>query len=524
MQTLHPLSNIALSFSGGGYRAAAYNLGVLSYLHNLQFNNEPLLKRVAFISTISGGTITGVKYALCLAQKKAFDEFFFEMYEFLANDFIMDAAFKSLHNTGDWQDKTKTKNLINAFSEIYQKKLYNNDNFGFLIDHATPAGIEFMFNATDIENAKPFRFQTRGTIGNYDYYIIPELARKLRLGDIAAASSCFPGGFEPLIFPNDFFDMSSDDEIKNVIPNKINIMDGGIVDNQGFESIWLAEDRKTKGEGYFIGTYIICDVARKSEKNIESPQKSNRLLYYFGKLSLNGYYNLMILILVLSISSILFFSAKWILVVSSILLTISTIILISFSYITSWACQKLKETLNQKAPKFLNDFTIINKISLNQLYNLIAVRVSSVLKLNQTVFLARMRKLHYSSTYEDINWSFRTISSQIYDLPKIENELSSNLKEHVNNANKMDTTLWFSDSEQKDNRMLNDLIICGQATICQKLRTHLEKRLSDTKNPIEEAIIPDIKFVVEQLRVDFIKFNDNPSWLLDKYPHKLPPQ
>ena len=40
--------------------------------------------------------------------------------------------------------------------------------------------------------------------------------KKIKLGDILAASSCFPGGFEPIMYPNDF--VPSLDILGNVIP------------------------------------------------------------------------------------------------------------------------------------------------------------------------------------------------------------------------------------------------------------------------------------------------------------------
>ena len=52
-----PFSSIGLCFSGGGYRAAAFSLGVLSYMNRTQYNGVPLLEKVEALSTVSGGTI-----------------------------------------------------------------------------------------------------------------------------------------------------------------------------------------------------------------------------------------------------------------------------------------------------------------------------------------------------------------------------------------------------------------------------------------------------------------------------------
>src|SRR5207237_1307314 len=64
-------SPIGIGMSGGGYRAAGYNLGLLSYLHRLD-----LLKQVTMLSTVSGGTFTGVKYVLSVTDNVPFADFF----------------------------------------------------------------------------------------------------------------------------------------------------------------------------------------------------------------------------------------------------------------------------------------------------------------------------------------------------------------------------------------------------------------------------------------------------------------
>lgn len=51
------LGAIGMSMSGGGYRAAAFHLGTLDYLHHCGL--EPALRQ---ISTVSGGTFVGASY------------------------------------------------------------------------------------------------------------------------------------------------------------------------------------------------------------------------------------------------------------------------------------------------------------------------------------------------------------------------------------------------------------------------------------------------------------------------------
>jgi predicted acylesterase/phospholipase RssA len=56
---------IAICFSGGGYRTAAFHLGVLAYLNHIQ-----LLPLMEILSTVSGGTLAGLAYARSLKKKR----------------------------------------------------------------------------------------------------------------------------------------------------------------------------------------------------------------------------------------------------------------------------------------------------------------------------------------------------------------------------------------------------------------------------------------------------------------------
>jgi len=57
--------NIALTLSGGGYRAAAFHTGVLSYLdHAKDTDGKSLLEYVSVLSTVSGGGLS-LAYDTC---------------------------------------------------------------------------------------------------------------------------------------------------------------------------------------------------------------------------------------------------------------------------------------------------------------------------------------------------------------------------------------------------------------------------------------------------------------------------
>ena len=89
--------NIGISFSGGGYRAATFHLGTLSFLNSITVgNSHTLLDCISVMSTVSGGTITGLKYMLALAQKQDIDAMVRELFDFLYKEDLIEDAFANI--------------------------------------------------------------------------------------------------------------------------------------------------------------------------------------------------------------------------------------------------------------------------------------------------------------------------------------------------------------------------------------------------------------------------------------------
>lgn len=245
---------IALTFSGGGYRAATFHLGALSYLHSVKVGEFTLLDHVVALSTISGGTITGLRYMLGLSRGESVTDIFKELYTFLTD---VELATVAMNNLASY-DKGQCASLIRTMADIYNKELFKGAVLGDLMDQLDDIHIcHFAANATDFTNGLAFRFQVTektgarqeqatgyGLIGNNKIRIPREVARHIRLSEVLACSSCFPSGFEPLVFPKDFV-LGDSEEVKKFIAKTepFGIMDGGIVDNQGIEPILLAEQR-----------------------------------------------------------------------------------------------------------------------------------------------------------------------------------------------------------------------------------------------------------------------------------------
>ena len=59
-----PLQQIALCMSGGGFRAASFSLGVLSYFKRIKYHDSPLLDFIRFTTSTSGGSITNAAFSI----------------------------------------------------------------------------------------------------------------------------------------------------------------------------------------------------------------------------------------------------------------------------------------------------------------------------------------------------------------------------------------------------------------------------------------------------------------------------
>src|ERR1044072_9623130 len=109
-----PFDEIALALSGGGYRAAAFHLGTLDMLHRLD-----LLKTVHVLSTVSGGTLTGLKYALSSTEGTPFEQFYDSFYSFLGDTNVIGQGLAGLQPPDDSPFSGQMPSLIRSAAEVY---------------------------------------------------------------------------------------------------------------------------------------------------------------------------------------------------------------------------------------------------------------------------------------------------------------------------------------------------------------------------------------------------------------------
>lgn len=537
---------IGLAFSGGGFRAAGYCLGTLSYLDKLKTGERSLLDQVIALSTVSGGTITGARYVHGICRGESVKEIYQSIYAFMQRTDLVSLALDRLHSDPNWKDG-RVRSLINAFADIYDQELFKGGKFGELMTDSLHLKT-FSFNATEFSNAAQFRFQwsepvsipdfkepPRGIIGNYFIRIPEEAAHEIRLADALAASSCFPGGFEPINFPTDFCYPGSEkltELSKNMQP--VGLMDGGIVDNQGITPLLLADQGMSGKVDYCdensraLDLLIISDVASPFMKSFVASEPMTRgMLWRLSPLQLLSLNTLMLLASGLG----LFYSLQKAMPVwaalSAALLTITLVIYLISSWLLSIPRKvEVPESFTKPLRKLLD-------IRLGVYAGMIKNRVRSLIKLSGEVFLKHVRSLNYATVYKDKSWKNRRIMTAIYEVAKVPDAASTfkeaddgsapllpsnEMLQTAQAAWSMGTTLWFTEDELKKKNMLNCLIATGQFTLCWNLLGYIARLRKDRSNTtsVHEAVLN----LEETLIKDWENFMKDPFWLCNAYQSK----
>jgi NTE family protein len=254
---------IALSFSGGGTRAAAFSHGVLSEMDGTQVKARggatSLLDRVDFVSGVSGGSITAAYYGL--KRRAALADF--------REKFLLRDAEESLSTGITPTNLTRALaggvNDSRAFPRWLDENLFGGATFGQFRADRRP---RIWINASDIYNRTTFVFgQTAFSAMCSDLNSYP-------IADAVAASAAVPVVFAPVVIQTyagnckhplpDWIERARRDNaaspmlksFANAITRYhdgsmpyIKLLDGGLVDNFGLSGFTIARLSSTTPYG-----------------------------------------------------------------------------------------------------------------------------------------------------------------------------------------------------------------------------------------------------------------------------------
>lgn len=526
--------NIGMAFSGGGYRAATYDLGTLSFLHSIRLDDgRTLLECVKVLTSVSGGTIPALKYMLACAKGQPIDEMIRELFDFLCNGDLITPALQSIRAEKSNRDASSIKMM----ADVYDQCLFGGATMGDLIKNLDHMPVkDYTALATDFDNSLPFRFRITGgeylsgekmrygAFGNGNNSIGKTVVPYIKLSEAMACSSCFPSGFEPMMFPDDF-EVSQHPEIAATITKRFGIMDGGIVDNQGIDPITRAEERlagkrtdKSRTDKA-LDLVIISDVADDEVKDCYAPCEQ-LLPNWMGRLTIARLRNYGLISEV--VAMVLFIVALvagngFGLGVMTVILAIVTVLNVAGALMKNKAFGAIEKTFIGNRARFISHLKFASAEAM--LMN----RAKSLITLTSEVFLNRLRKMNYSTLFRDSAWQNRVITSNIHEMWDqqrgqdeqhiIELTPSDAIKQNNVLAASMGTTLWFT-PQDKAAGMPQAILASGQYHMCRRLLSYIyfiEKGVANTTEG--HSLLIACK---PQLQQAWQRFQRDPLWMVPK--------
>ena len=182
---------LALAFSGGGTRAAAFAYGVLEELRDTKLpgdESRSLLDEVDVISSVSGGSVTAAAYGL-------YGDQVFEVLEpaFLKQNVQRNLAFQTL-NPLRWPALwSATYGRSELAADYYDRILFQGATFETLRTNNSPF---LVINGTDITSGSRFDFT------QHSFDLICSDASSYPIASAVAASSAVPGALTPITLKN----------------------------------------------------------------------------------------------------------------------------------------------------------------------------------------------------------------------------------------------------------------------------------------------------------------------------------
>lgn len=625
---------IALSISGGGYRATSYSLGALSYLNHVKLPNKEttLLSQVSAISSVSGGSITSLSYANSLKKGDDFKTFFKDLHDFMLHKNVLDKGIENFVNDSE------TNSLIKGMAKAYDELLFdsNNDNNKTLQDLIPEKNnanhLEFLcINATDFNTGNDFKFIVKDEkiklrSGNNFYVFNEGYEAKINLGLPLAASSCFPGGFEPIdldatelfkqkveflkvkyadvilkknttlnsplltnqvekstgIFKIDPSvgvinissvktdvedsdienDYNEDDveviEMNQSVYNKLSLMDGGIVDNQGIDAIIQYDQSITNNNKFHknnkdkvdpIDLVMAIDVASPSITPYATSNKKN--IPVLGDMKLiNLYY------FIIFVNTLILISNIYAVYLKHTPLTIIFTVLNTVLLMTTFMMYKTKCIIRDAAEKShvgIGKVKRMNDLTPNSVLQLLTNRYNSLSLLVTTVFMKYLRKKNLEELNQHLILKDKHIVNSIFHLKhetkadqhvkmkifhleqlyKDSNDIDkiNRIKDICYVASTMGTSLWIPETD-KGICEFQSTIVAGQITTCinfinyydylknldERLANVLDSKKSNNelsaRHKIIEKQIKIMEPINEIAKKDMEAFLEDPYFLL----------
>ncbi|HEX2187971.1 MAG TPA: patatin-like phospholipase family protein [Longimicrobiaceae bacterium] len=476
-----PLGPIGLALSGGGYRAAGFHLGVLRMLERVG-----LLGDVVALSTVSGGTLFGAAWVKSLLDGEDFARFERGFSAFLRGTNVIARALDGLVSTRP-HGHPSAPSLIRSAAAVYAEPAFLGERrLGEVLDSPALQLDEVIFNSTEFHTGVDFRFRRsanpRAVVGNGNFPVPRAVAAQVRLADVAAASSCFPGAFEPFVFPQQFAwpDALPLPEVERALRDAarkpgawdggLPLMDGGVYDNQGLGSLLLAYRGAAEPP-----VLLVCDTSPPAGDLYTEPAPGRR-----GLLTLRGARWLAWLVFLAAVASAVAVGVSAAddprrlglhgLLVYGVPLLFALGVAGGMVWLRSVARQ-VRGILRTEV-QLRDAWKDLERLTVREAVHMVQLRVGSLLALTSSIFMKRIRGLVYGAAYADDTFRGRLAPVLIYSLT-LDSSLydrhpwlrpGPGLRRLAERASAVPTALWLTDDAE-----LDLLAAAGEATACSEL-------------------------------------------------------
>jgi NTE family protein len=222
---------IGLALSGGGFRAAAFHLGVFKKL-----NEFGLLQKIDVFSCVSGGSIAGGHLLTNWESQNALED----LQEYLKTKSIAVSSF-----IGGILDPFESR--LEKLADSYDDHIFKKKQLKDLRN-----GPRIYFNATNLATGNLFFFVAGGDLPEEmgEHELGTEDAPNFQISRAVAASSAFPPVFPPLRINPDIYPPGNSVQY-------VTLTDGGVYDNMGVNPLLL--------ERYNLDYIIISDAGKPFE-------------------------------------------------------------------------------------------------------------------------------------------------------------------------------------------------------------------------------------------------------------------
>lgn len=473
-----------------------------------------------------------------------------EIRDHMIGERLLAEAIRTLNDRAIWSEyPTKTRNLINAFSIVYDRLIFKGARVSvFSSEHQEHQIPRYCFNCTELNHGMSFRFDLSGDarwtkeVGNWYQHFGPDRKEELdalRVADIVAASSCFPGGFEPMVFPRDFEDGVEtrlrqaliDQDRRPLAEDKqpFCILDGGAVDNQGLYALRIETERRKRREQEPFDLLVSCDVSSFYVGRVVPADDKKA---WRGGFSLKTWFWLSLLLVasIVSCAILTLREGQWLLFG---LVSVPALVLLYAAHkvarlIWGGGAGGSWRTMFEKYGS-----STLSGLSLGTVRYLFKARLDSVWLLLNDAFMTQIRRQQYGDIYDGEDGT-PVISCMVYELASkntetLDRRMNGKRERARNSGNEylwgqlvdelvpspamirvadsaasMPTTLWFDESNA---RKLDDLLACGRFTMCFNLLVHLAET-ECYRRPLSQ----DEMILRYGLLAQWRGFLENPFW------------